>query len=200
MFARSTTFHGRPESIDAAIKYATTELVPTLDKIRGSRGLSLMVDRTSGLCIATTSWIDEESMEASSAPMRPMRDRGRDILGGSMDIDSWKVAAMHRSHHGACCRSSWLEGDVDQMTEAFRFAVLPALGQIHGFCAASLLVNASSGIGCATSCWESHEAMQASRTAAAELRNRTAEDARGEVLDVHEFDLAYAHLHVPELV
>ena len=31
------------------------------------------------------------------------------------------------------------------------------------------------------------------------VRSRTATDAGGEVVDVHEFDLAYAHLHVPEM-
>lgn len=200
MFARSTTFHGRPESVEAGIKYATNELVPMLDKIEGCRGLSLMVDRTTGMCIATTSWSDEAAMEASSAPLRPMRDRGRDLMGGSMEIDSWEVAVMRRSNHGACCRATWLDGDVQQMTEAFRFGVLPSLDDLRGFCAASLMINAAAGIGCMTSCWEDHEAMHASRTAATDLRNRLASDARGEVQDVHEFDLAYAHLHVPELV
>jgi hypothetical protein len=31
------------------------------------------------------------------------------------------------------------------------------------------------------------------------MRSRTANEAGGEILDVHEFDLAYAHLHVPEM-
>jgi hypothetical protein len=41
--------------------------------------------------------------------------------------------------------------------------------------------------------------MEASRTAADEMRARTASDAGAEIMDVHEFDLAYAHLHVPEM-
>ena len=56
MFARSTTFHGRPEKIEAGIRFVTDEVGPALDKIDGCRGLSLLVDRTSGECIATSSW------------------------------------------------------------------------------------------------------------------------------------------------
>jgi len=42
--------------------------------------------------------------------------------------------------------------------------------------------------------------MVASRTAAEALRTRTAEDVGATVTDIHEFELALAHLHVPEMV
>jgi hypothetical protein len=61
------------------------------------------------------------------------------------------------------------------------------------------LLNRSTGLGCATTTWESRAAMEASRTAANDMRQRAASDAGGEIIDVHEFDLAYAHLHVPEM-
>jgi hypothetical protein len=41
--------------------------------------------------------------------------------------------------------------------------------------------------------------MEGSRSAADDMRSRVAADAAGEIVDVHEFDLAYAHLHVPEM-
>ena len=199
MYARSTTFHGRPGNIDAGIAFVKNEAAPTFDRIEGSRGLSMLVDRDDGQCIATTSWESEEAMRASDAHLRAIRDRGRDILGGSMQVDEWEIAAMHRTHHGECCRVSWLQGDVDAMVESFRFAILPELEQARGFCSASLMVNRSTGLGCATSAWESQAAMEASRTTADNLRSRIASDAGGEVVDVHEFELAHAHLHVPEM-
>jgi hypothetical protein len=42
--------------------------------------------------------------------------------------------------------------------------------------------------------------MEASRSAAEDLLGRAARDAGGEIGEVPEFDLAYAHLHVPEMV
>ena len=199
MFARSTTFHGRPENIDAGIRYVENEAGPMLDKIDGCRGLSFIVDRESGQCIATSSWEDEDAMLASGDQLHTIRERGRDILGGSMQIDTWEIAVMHRTHHGECCRVSWLEGDLDAMTATFRMGILPALEQTAGFCSSSLLVNRTSGIGCATTCWESRTAMEASRMTADQLRHRAADDSGGSILDVREYELAYAHLHVPQM-
>jgi heme-degrading monooxygenase HmoA len=170
-----------------------------LDRIDGCRGLSLLVARESGMCIATSSWESEEAMRASEEQLRPIRDRGRDIIGGSMQVDEWEIAIMHRSHHAECCRVSWLEGDLDAMTETMRAGILPELEEMDGFCSASLLVNRSTGLGCATTAWESREAMEASRSRADDMRQQAASDAGGTIVDVHEFDLAYAHLHVPEM-
>ena len=199
MYARSTTFHGRPENIDAGINYVKNEVGPTLTKTDGCRGLSLLIDRETGQCIATSSWESEEAMSASDEQLRPLRDRGRDILGASMQVDEWEIVVMHRTSHGECCRASWLEGDLDTMTETFRVGILPELEQTAGFCSASLLVNRSTGIGCATTSWETREAMEASRAAADDMRSRAASESSGEIIEVHEFELAYAHLHVPEM-
>jgi quinol monooxygenase YgiN len=192
-------FHGGPDNIDAGISFVQNEVAPMLTKIEGCRGLSMLVDRETGRCIATSSWDSEAAMGASAEQLRPIRDRARDILGGSMQVDEWEIAVMHRTHHGECCRVSWLQGNPDAMTETFRVGILPRLEQTRGFCSASLLVNRSTGLGCATTVWESRAAMEASRSAADDMRSRAASDARGEILDVHEFDLAYAHLHVPEM-
>jgi quinol monooxygenase YgiN len=199
VYARSSTFHGNPGNIDAGISFVKDEVGPMLDSVEGCRGLSMLVDRETGQCIATSSWEDEAAMRASDDQLRPLRDRGKDILGGSMQIDEWEIVVMHRSHHGECARVSWLQGDLDAMAETFRVGILPELEQTDGFCSASLLVNRSSGLGCATTAWESRAAMEASRSAADDMRNRAASDAGGEIVDVHEFDLAYAHLHVPEM-
>jgi quinol monooxygenase YgiN len=199
VYARSTTFHGRPGNIDAGVTFVKNEAGPMLDKIAGCRGLSMLVDRETGQCIVSSSWQDEAAMHASDEDLRPIRDRGRDILGGSMQVDEWEIAIMYRTNHGESCRVSWLQGDLDAMTETFRVGILPDLGQTHGFCSASLLLNRSTGLGCATTAWETRAAMIASRSAADDMRSRAARDAGGEILDVHEFDLAYAHLHVPEM-
>jgi len=200
VYARSSTFHGRPDNIDAGIRFVEAEAAPTLAHTDGCRGLSLLVDRETGDCIATSSWESEEAMNASDAPLRAMRERGRDILGASMQVDSWEIVAMHRSHHGECCRVSWLAGDVDTMTATFRTVLLSRLEELDGFCSASLLVDRDAGLCCATTTWETRDTMEASRATAGEMRTRLAKEAAGHVADVHEFDLAYAHLHVPEMV
>jgi len=199
VFARSTTFHGAPGNIDAGITFVEGEVAPTLTRIEGSRGLSLVVDRETGMCIVTASWENEQAMRASAEQIRPLRERGQEILGGTPQVDEWEIAVMHRTQHAECCRVSWLKGDLEAMTETFRVGILPELDQTAGFCSASLLVNRSTGMGCATTAWETRAAMEASRSSADDMRSRAASDAGGEIVDVHEFDLAYAHLHIPEM-
>jgi heme-degrading monooxygenase HmoA len=199
VYARSSTFHGAPAHVDAGIAFVENEVAPMLERLEGCRGLSFLVDRLDGQCIATTSWETEEAMRSSNDQLHVMRERGRDILGGSLQVDEWEIAVMHREHHGQCCRVSWLQGDLDAMTEAFRASILPDLEQTPGFCSASLLVNRATRLGCATTVWEDRAAMEASRASADEMRRRTAGESRGEIVDVHEYDLAYAHLHVPEM-
>jgi heme-degrading monooxygenase HmoA len=199
VYARSSTFRGRPEGIEAGIRFVEDEAGPKLAGTEGCRGLSLLVDRTTGYCIATSSWDTEEAMTDSDGSLRPVRERGRDLLGASMQVDSWEIVVMHRTHHGACCRVSWLDGDVDAMAETFRTALLPRLEEVDGFCSASMLVDRLGGLCCITTAWASEEAMTASRTTADTLRERLANEVSGIVVEVHEFDLAYAHLHVPEM-
>jgi heme-degrading monooxygenase HmoA len=199
VYARSTTFHGKPGNIDAGIKFVTSEVAPMLDSIEGCRGVSFLVDRETGQCIATSSWDTDAAMRGSDDQLRPIRDRGREVLGGSMQVDEWEIAVMHRTQHGECCRVSWLEGDLHTMTETFRVGILPQIEQTPGFCSASLLINTTTGLGCATTTWETRDAMEASRATADEMRSRAAREAGGQIVDVHEFELAYAHLHVPEM-
>jgi quinol monooxygenase YgiN len=197
--ARSTTFDARPGSIDLGVAYVKDEAAPGLDAIDGCRGLSMLVDRETGRCIITSSWDSEAALDASAELMRPIRERTRAILGGSVRIDDWEVLVMRRSHHGECCRVSWLQGDVAAMARTFRGGMLPELGRCLGFCSASLLGNRSTGLACATTTWESRAAMEASRPVADDWRRRAASEGGGEVVGVQEFELAYAHLHLPEM-
>lgn len=199
MYARSIIFHGRPDNIDSGIAFVQNEAGPMLDEIQGCRGLAMLADRETGQCIVTSSWESEDAMLASDEQLRPLRDRGRDILGGSMQVDEWAIAVMHRTQHGECCRVSWLQGDLDAMSEAFCEIVLPRLAQMRGFCSASLLVNRATGLGCVTTAWESRAEMEASAAATEDLQGKAASAAGGEVVEVHEYDLVYAHLHVPQM-
>jgi heme-degrading monooxygenase HmoA len=199
VYARSITLEGRPGNVEAGIRFVEDEAAPMVQAIEGCRGLSLLVDRESGEGIVTSSWDSEATMRDSDAQLRPLRDRGREIMGGSMDVDEWEIVVMHRTHHAQCCRVSWLQGDVDALAESFRMTILPQLEQMPGFCGSSLLVNREAGLGCATTAWESREAMEASRSSADQMRARAASDSSGEIMRVHEYELAYAHLHVPEM-
>ncbi|MCV7399170.1 antibiotic biosynthesis monooxygenase [Mycobacterium fragae] len=206
MYARSTTIQAQPSSIDAGIAHLRDEVMPALQEVDGCVGVSLLVDRQSGRCIATSAWENEEAMRASDERIRPMRDRAAEMFGGSPEVEEWEIAALHRDHpsrEGACVRATWVRVEPDQMDQGIEFyksSVLPDLENLEGFSSASLMVNRSSGraVSCAT--FDSMDAMDRNRDQSTELKNARTREAGAQELDEREFELAIAHLRVPELV
>ena len=76
---------------------------------------------------------------------------------------------------------------------------MPALENLEGFCSASLLINRSTGRAVSSSTFDSRGAMDRNREHASELRNARTRELGADILDVGEFELAIAHLRVPEM-
>jgi quinol monooxygenase YgiN len=205
VYARSTTIMARPESIDAGIAQVRDEVMPVLQGMAGCIGLSMLVDRRSGLCIATSAWESEDAMRASGGQVTPIRERVGEVLGGSPQVEEWEIAVLHRDHRsrdGACVRVTWTEvaqSNVDRAIDIYKLSTLPAMEELEGFCSASLFVDRATGRGVSSVTFDSMEAMQRNREPAAEIRARAIQDAGAEVLDIGEFELALAHLRVPEM-
>lgn len=206
MYARSTTIQARPESIDAGIAYVRDEVMPVIQSMDGCIGLSMLVDRTSGRCIATSAWQSEDVMRATDERLQPVREQLGEMLGGSPQVDEWEIAVLHRDHRSAeaaCVRVVWIRvdpGDLGRAIDVFKLASLPAAEELDGFCSASLFVDRASGRSVSSVTYDSPEAMERTRERAEQLRSAGADEARAEILDVCEFELALAHLRVPELI
>ena len=207
MYARSTTIQAQPLSVDIGIAHVRDVVMPALQEIDGFVGLSLLVDRQSGTCIATSAWDGLETMRASAERVAPVRDRAAMMFDGSARVEEWDIALLHRdhqSHEGACVRATWLKVVPDQLNRSldfYRTAVLPELENLDGFCSASLMVDHPAcrrAVSCST--FDSMDAMARNRDRATELRSRRVRDLGAEVVDVVEFELAIARLRVPELV
>jgi hypothetical protein len=205
VYARSVTYQARPETIDEGVAYVRDEVMPALTATEGCTGLSMICDRESGRCITTGAWSTQEAREASERMIQPMRQRGAEIFGGQPALDLWEIAVLHRhaaSGEGACVRCTWLSMDTAGLThaiETYRMTTLPAMEEMDGFCSASLMVDRATGRAVSSATFTSRDAMVASRPAAEALRTRTAQDVGATVSDIHEFELALAHLHVPEM-
>ena len=172
----------------------------------GYVGLSLLVDRESGQCIATSAWETDEAMRTSTEQAARLRDRAGEIFGGDVTVDQWEIGAMHRDHRsgdGACVRATWIKmprDQVDRSIEFYRTSVLPSLENLEGFCSASFLVNRATGRGVSSATFDSREAMERNEEQAKELRNARTRELGADILDVGEFELALAHLRLPEMV
>jgi heme-degrading monooxygenase HmoA len=193
-------------SMDNGLAYMRDELTRELENIDGFVGISLLVDRESGRCIITTAWETEDAMSASADKAKELRSQATERFDGNVEkIEDWEIGVLHRDHQsrdGACARVTWIKVPPDQANKAmdiYKSDVLPALEDLQGFCSASMLMNHSSGRAVSTATFDSREAMESNREQAKELRNTRSREMGADVLDVGEFELAIAHLRVPEM-
>ena len=77
---------------------------------------------------------------------------------------------------------------------------MPEMETFDGFCGVSLLLNREAGLAVTSVAFDSRTALVGTREQAKGLRARGSAEARLEIMEVAEFDLALAHLDVPELV
>jgi len=203
MHARSTTFRGRPERLEAGIAVVREEVLPALRGMDGFVGLSLLVDRDSGACIATTAWESEEAMRRTAPAVGRLRDRAEGVLGGRPEVREWEIAVLHRVRPvppGACARVTWTRAvntSIDEQLFAFRIGTLPQVEDLPGFCSASALVDRGTGRAAVAVVYDSPDRLARSRGPAGELRASAVEQLGAQVLDVAELEVAIAHLRVP---
>ena len=206
MYARSTTVSGDIDRIAAGIRYVHDDVLPVITALDGCIGLSMLVEPDTGRVIVTSAWESEAAMQASDGLLGPVRARAADVMAGAATVDEWEVAVMHRDHRAAidaCCRATWLKlsrKDFDRGIDIYRRVMLPEMEKLPGFCSASLMIDRARGRACSTTTYDSRESMHASRDQSWTIRDAGVREAGVDVTDVGEFDLALAHLRLPELI
>jgi hypothetical protein len=204
VFARSSTIRGNPQAVDNGVAYLRKEVLPVLATTGGCLGLSMLADRDTGRCIATTAWESEAALHDSDDRIRPLRIHLAEVLGGSLAVHRWHIAVLHREHHapdGACTRVTWTRTDpanVDRVVDAYRVSLLPHLEEMDGFCSASLMVDRQEGRTAGAVTYADRETVERSRTDATAVREEFAAAVGSQIVDVAEFELVLAHLQVPE--
>jgi len=192
--------------IDAGVQHVRDVVMPEVRAMSGCVGISLLVDRSSGRCIVTTAWESEEALSDSADTVTPIRARAAEQFGGDPTVDEWELAYVHRDHRaadGACARVTWAEVEpsaIDRIVDDFKTNLMPRIEQLDGFCSASLLIDRSRGRSCVTASYDSTEAMAQAADAAMGLRADLVQETGVRIVEVAEFELALAHLDVPELV
>lgn len=206
MYARTTTVRGDPSAVDDGIEYVRDAVWPMLQHMSGCVGMSMLADREAGRCIVTTAWATDEAMRASAESVKDPRSRTAEALrADTVDIQEWEIAALHRMHpagDGACTRVIWTEATPDRiegMVDAFRMTLIPRMEEIPGFCSVSLMVDRATGRASAAVTYESRDALMRSRDMGKAMREEFASAMGARITEVAEFDLAMAHLRVPEM-
>jgi quinol monooxygenase YgiN len=206
MYARSTTMRVRPEALDDLVAYIRDDVTPMVTQLEGCIGVSLLTDRDTGRCIATSAWQTEEAMRNSAERIRASRDHAAERFGITPEIQEWEIAVLHRAHRagdGACARVTWTRTDaanLDRVIDAYRDSLMPWWEETPGFCSNSLMVDRREGRCASAVVFDSREAMAHTRDQFTTLREEFVTRMSMEIVEVAEFDLALAHLRVPETV
>ena len=202
MHARSTTVQVHPSSIDAQVAHVRDDVMPALLATDGYVGLSMLVNRVSGRCIATSAWQSEEAMHATEDDMVVVVDGVESVIG-TPEVEEWEIAVVHRDHTsapGAWVRTTWVHVEpeqTDRLADLYRMVLLPQIVEFEGFCSASLLIDRPSGHAVSSVTFDSFRALRSTRSLAAVVRGSAAVD--GEILEVDQLELALAHLRVQEM-
>jgi quinol monooxygenase YgiN len=207
VFARTTIIQGDPAKLDEELMHMRDQVLPEVTRMDGCMGVSMLVSRESGRCILTTAWESQEARDDSLAKVRPLReDAERRMSSGPSEVYQWEVAAVHRDHpvpEGACARLTWVKAtdtsNVDRMTDIYKVGVLPRLQDFDGFCSASLFVDRESSRGVGTVIFDRRDQLEGTRDATRRIRERATGEMGATVEDVEELEVAFAHLHVPEM-
>ena len=192
--------------MDAATAFVRDEVLPEIRAMDGCLGLSMLADRDTGRCIVTTSWRDAAAMHASREGVRPSAERTAELLGGTPDVQEWEIAAMHRvheAHQGSRSRVTWLRTQpdaVNRAVDAVRLSLMPKLDDLPGFCSVSVMVRRADGLTVAAISYDSAAHLEQATEGAREFREEFAPAMGIEVVDTAEFDVAIAHLRVPETI
>jgi heme-degrading monooxygenase HmoA len=206
MYARSTTVRVDARNVDDLVTVVRDEVMPMVTQLDGCVGLSLLVDHDTGRCITTSAWETEEAMHASAESVRESRERTAERFGATPEVQEYEIAVLHRAHRvgdGACARVTWTRTapeNLDAVIHAYRDSLMPWWEETTGFRSNSLLVDRRDGRCASAVVFESREAMTQTRDQFTTLREEFVQRMGMEIVEVAEFDLALAHLRVPETV
>jgi hypothetical protein len=77
--------------LEPGIAHVRDTVMPAMTHIAGFVGLSLMVDRASGRCIATSAWSTERDLRDSAQRAATIRQSAAGAFGGPTAADEWEV-------------------------------------------------------------------------------------------------------------
>jgi hypothetical protein len=181
--------------------------MPAVQDMDGCVGVSMLVDRESGRCIVTTAWSSEDALQASRERVRELRSRAMSVMGAEQpEVREYEIAILHRERpvpDGARARVTWVKvapSGIDRQIHVFRRRGRPAGRARAGFGCACVRVARATGRAAAAVTYESSAALEASREPTKAIRGGAVKEMGAEVLEVAEFDVALAHLRVPERV
>ena len=205
MFVRATTVEADPARIDDGVACVRDHVVPAVATMYGSLGLSMFVDRDSGLTTVSTGWATEQARSDADETLSVLRGKAARILGGSTPVtEMFELVALDRlrpAMAGFWNRSTQVTIDpmhLDEAVDAYTSSVVHDLQLLPGYCSATLLVDRRNGRGMVSICFDSKATLDASRDMGEQIRRTAVEKTGASTVDVRESEIVIAGLRLPQ--
>ncbi len=182
MHTRVVTFTG-VKDFEGGIALVRDEVLPVLNEQKGYRGTTVSADRSGGVLGVLSLWDTAADREASFGALAKARQRGVEITGAEMKIESFEELVADINEVPAVgsalmvTRISMEPAKIGANLEFFKSEVLPRIEANDGFQALRNMINRETGEGIVGSVWRDQEAMKAAADGA--LARREEATARG---------------------
>lgn len=205
MFVRATTIHAESARIDEGIAYVRESVVPAVATLPGNLGLSMFINRETGICTVSTAWATESDRSAADEVLATLRAKGNRIMGGGTPVtELFEMAVLDRlrpAQPGFWSRLTRVSIDpahIDQAIDAYTSSTLHDLQLLPGYCSAVLLVDRDKGAGIVSVTFDSRMSLDASLPQAEAIRAASIAKSGAAVDDIRESEIVIAGLRLPQ--
>lgn len=205
MFLRTTVVDAEPARVDLGVAFVRDRVQPLVAALDGSLGLTFAVHRPTGRTVLSTHWRTSGAMAATHRLLASIREEAALVMAGAaLPAEEWEVAELFRlrpAELGQATRTTRLTfdpGDAESLVETFRTTSVPSMALIDDFVSAELVIDLDAGAGLVLVTFGDRDTLEASRRAAAEIRQVTLDKARAKATEVLEAEIAVCELHLPD--
>ena len=205
MFLRATTINADPALLDQGIAFVRDSVVPAVETLPGNLGLTMMVNRESGVATVSTGWQTVQDRQSADELLSSLRAKGVRIMGAGTPVtELFELAVLDRlrpAQPGFWSRMTSVTIDplhVDEAVDAYASSTLHDLQLLAGYCSAVLLVDRTRGAGIVSLTFDSKADLDASRPRAEEIRKVAVAKTGAQVTDIREAEIVIAGLRLPQ--
>ncbi len=205
MHVRATTIDADPGRIDEGVAFVKEHVVPAVATLPGSLGLSMFVDRDTGLTTVSTGWATQQARQDAEELLGVLRGKAMRVLGGGTPVTEYfELVALDRlrpAMPGFWNRATQVTIDPAHLEEAvdtYTSSTVHDLQLLPGYCSATLLVDRPRGMGMVSVVFDSKETLDASRDMGDQIRRAAVEKTGAAMVDVRESEIVIAGLRLPQ--
>jgi heme-degrading monooxygenase HmoA len=204
MYARVLRLTGSAERTDDGVENYKSRVAPALRDQDGYGGARLLVNRETGTGMSVTFWRDEAASRASFEALTNVRAEASSRFGAETpETKVYEVVVQHRpqpTEAGNWVRLTTMRGDPTKAEDGvrhFESQVIPDVSKLHGFRAAVLFLDRTTGEAMVVTVWDGKSDLDASSSQAGPIRTAAAEVMGANDPQVEGYEVAFAELLAP---